>query len=172
MSSNILPLFYDNDPSNFYNHSFYPSIVKSLIKEPLSNQQFRQLYVFMNDNIMNISAKHAIFFFDFDGTLQLNEYIDLNNDNLYFIFGTPERQKTLAHLLYLSITYNRVYIITNNTFISKIAHLLNTLILQYINVKPHVQLFIPNYTVICTRFSNKLQTIDHITNKMQIINQN
>jgi len=169
MSDIILPLFYDNDISNFLNHSQYPEIVNTFIKEPLTYEQFKQLYMFMHNNIMNISAKHAIFFFDFDGTLQLNEFVDPNNCDLNFVFGDRNRQAILANILYLSLTYNRVYIITNNIAIFKISELLNSLIVQHINVNPQVQLFIPNYTVICTRFTNKLQTIAFISNKMKVI---
>ena len=166
---NILPLFYDNDPSNFYNHEHFPDIVKTLIYKPLSYEQLRELYMLMHQNIMNVSLKHTIFFFDFDGTLQMNEFVDPNNNDLHFIFGDINRQKILANVLYLSLTYNRVYIITNNFLIFNIAKLLNSLIFEHINVKSNIQLFHPNYTVICTRFTNKLQTIQYITNKMKVI---
>lgn len=166
--SNILPLFYDNDPSNFYNHIHFPEIVKTLIDKPLSYQQFRELYMLMHTNIINVSLKHQVFFFDFDGTLQMNEFVDPNKNDLHFIFGDINRQKILANVLYLSLTYNRVYVITNNFLIFKIAELLNSLIYEHINVKPNVNLFQPNYTVICTRFINKLETIQFITNKMKL----
>tara|TARA_B100001287_G_C22683454_1_gene531883 strand:+ start:1979 stop:2533 length:555 start_codon:yes stop_codon:yes gene_type:complete len=170
----IVPLFYDNDVHNFITADQYPSILKHLLQDPFSIKQFRDLYLFMHNNILQGTGinepagtqnkyKPAILFFDFDGTLQLNEYVHTSYFDLQFYFGNVERQNVLSKLLYIASKFNRVYIITNNSATGHIAILLNKLVEKYNSMGIAQSKFIPNENVICSLGIDKLFLIDYIS---------
>lgn len=148
-NKNAVAWLVDNEPFNFQDSSNHPLIHAMLLESPLSTQQIEGFfkYVYQNERPVHL-------FLDFDGTVNVIEFVNILDLNLDTVFGTDRRQFVLKKLLELCLKKNCVFILTRNPAIEHISMLLNKLIGS--------KGFIPDLNVINTLLDTKMNYIELI----------
>ena len=132
-------IFYDDNMVNFAGNverGKVPAIRAVHCGEPLTTAQLRNALAVWHESEADPSAPKLFFFFDFDGTLSLEQGLDdrlLKGVNsvdpvLATLFGDDERQEALRMLLRPLLEAGRCYVLTANIGFAAIAHLLNLLL--------------------------------------------
>ena len=126
-------IFYDDNPDNFRGITIrgkFPSIRPVHCPVPMTCAQLKQaLGLLAAARLEPPDAKPTLFFFfDFDSTLSEQDGLELSHsETIADLFGSAERRKLMSTLLRTLLDLRRVYIVTANISVQRIADVLNEL---------------------------------------------
>lgn len=137
-------IFYDDNPDNFRGITIrgkFPAIRPVHCPVPMTIQQFKQALGLLAASRLDPpgSKPSLFFFFDFDSTLSEQDGLELSHcETVEELFGGAERRKLMATLLRTLLDLRRVYIVTANISIQRIADVLNELLVGAVGLEDYL----------------------------------
>jgi hypothetical protein len=166
-------IFYDDNMVNFYGvveRGRVPAIRAMFCEKPITTAQLRDALAVWQASVADPSAPRLYFFFDFDGTLSLEQGLDDRlikgvksvDPALATLFGDKERQEAIRKLLRPLLEADRCYVLTANIGFAAIALLLNLLLSRGPNPAKTTGLFAVEKTVRYVPSGQKIRAIGKI----------
>ena len=136
-------IFYDDNPDNFRGITIrgkFPAIRPVHCPVPMTCAQFKQALGLLAASRLDPpgSKPSLFFFFDFDSTLSEQDGLELSHcETVAELFGDDERRKLMATLLRTLLDLRRVYIVTANISVQRIADVLNELLVGAVGLEDY-----------------------------------